>query len=203
MANRHSKKKKIALDHHEDLEVNEGDEKGIQTIHEMIAEALTGVNSSNSSNAVNGSSDYFSKNGPNNFQLDPKTGLPIDVNSDDQEPITLEKIFCKFRNLDCRLSRIEDIILKREVLSMNAETVEKRVPTLLRSEYPYFGNEPSSPTRLGEISSIDPILTSSTDILSAYSNFPSSSAYSLQLSELVSKMKRVDDIRVISELCFC
>lgn len=202
MAGRHAKKKRVVHDY-EDLEVNEGDEKRIQTIHEMINEALIGTNSNNLGSA--GDSIYPPRNnGSNGFRTDPETGNLIYTNSEDHVPVTLDRLFSQFQDLDSRLSRVEDIVLKREILFMNTDAGEKRATTLTGSEYPCYGNDLfTSPSRLSDLSTINPILTSSADILSGYSSFPGSSIYSLQSSELASKMKRVNDIRVRRLMIIC
>lgn len=195
MAGRHSKKKKMFQNEQrqDDLEVviNEGDEKGVQSIHEMITKALMGT--------VNEAGDTMSTNGPNNFQTDSDTVNMVYMNYADQGPVTLEKLFDQFRNLDGRLSRVEEIVLKRE---LNLNTGEKRVTTLARSRHPGFVNDTiSSPSRFGEFSTINPLLTSSTDILSvAYSDLTDPSAFSsFQSSGLASNMKRGNDIRVTKD----
>lgn len=121
--------------------------------------------------------------------------------------LTLGKLYLKFKNLDFRLNRVEEVILKREESGSN-KPVKKRVTTFSRSGYHSIdpgifeqsndlNHHPSS--SLLDVTSINPILTSGTDILSLVS-YKNNSAYSLPLSGQSSvsiRALRKDDIKVI------
>lgn len=117
--------------------------------------------------------------------------------------LTLGKLYSKFRNLDFRLTRVEEIILKREDLGVGS-TGKKRVTKLSGSGYhgvdPGYvnsrllnDNDPtSSNNQSNDLISINPILTSSNHMMTLMDSIQNRSTYSLS-----SKVKRIDEIKVI------
>jgi hypothetical protein len=168
-------------------------EEDLQSIHDMITEALLCHTTSPSTTAQQTNIDpqFLQDHG---HQITDQDNL-IYV-TDSGEEITLRKLFLQFKNLDFRLSRVE------EVIQTHDENAVKKRAHMARSNYtnPCFETESSSssPSRLnGEISSINPILTSSNDMLLSMEFNQNSSAFSLP-SISKSKVKRKDEIKVLS-----
>lgn len=158
----------------------------IQTIHEMISEALMGT-SSNTKPLDSGYTDANCKLDQEDIYNDPGT-------------LTLGKLYSQFKDLDSRLTRVEDIIYKQEDLVGKKRTTT----TLARSDYsvdPCFVNDQgTSPSRLSDFTTINPILTSSADILSI-SSFGNTESFSYSLASsqtpLLNAVQNKDDIKVI------
>lgn len=175
-----------------------GKEKGeIQTIHEMITEALMGTGHSNTP-----LDSVYTDTNIKSVQLSNEQGNLIHMN-DRSGPLTLGKLYSQFKDLDLRLAQVEEVIYKREDF-----VGKKRAPTLSRSQYsadPCFPvDQGGSPSRLSDFTTINPILTSSADILSITS-FPDSDsfAYSLNTTQYnkSSKIQKKDDIKVFTVIC--
>ena len=172
---------------------NQSGDDQIRTIHEMITEALMGTIPSNID------SEYT------NFNVtDHETQLLYNSNANEENShLNLGKLYLQIQNLDFRLSRVEKMIAKRD--NFGGNTVKKRVLTLSRSEYsgsndPCFGvssnSEVENPSSTG-LTTINPILTSSNDILNLDNFQDSSSSYSLpSISSLrPNKIQRKDEIK--------
>lgn len=160
----------------------------IQTIHEMITEALmgTGTNTTPLDSVytdANFQTDHFPPDQRSNMYMNNETGS-----------LTLGKLYYQFKDLDSRLTRVEEVIYKRE-----DAVGKKRATTMARSEFPSdpcFGlDQGTSPSRLSDITTINPILTSSNDILSI-SSFQNSLSYTLPTQPSSSKVQKKDDIKV-------
>ena len=163
--------------------------KDIQAIHEIISEALLGA----SSNTKPLSSGYTLSN----FESD---RLRI-INSNDLETLEIGKLYLKFKDLDSRLTRVEEIIYKNEDF-----VGQKRTTTLARSDYStdpcYIIDQGTSSSRLSDFTSINPILTSSADILSI-SSFGKSESYAYSHSSQAPRsisIQKKEDIKVIFQV---
>lgn len=158
----------------------------IQTLHEMISEALMGT----SSNTKPLDSVYTDAN--------PEDLIYNMNNNNDSGTLTLGKLYYQFKDLDSRLTRVEDIIYKQDDL-----VGKKRTTTLARSDYSadpcFVKDQGTSPSRLSDFTTINPILTSSADILSI-SSFGNSESFSYSLGSQTPQFNSVqkkDDIKVI------
>ena len=182
------------------IEGNQLGDEGIKTIHEMISEALMGTGTTSID------SGYTNANFNSNSLTGDETQLIYSSNDNGEESqLTLGKLYLQFQNLDFRLSRVEKVIAKRDDFGGN--TVKKRVTTMPRSRYP-GSNDPcfgvSSNPDVGSpstgLTTINPILTSSTDMLNMDSFQGSSSAYSLSSISTTThhnKIQRKDEIKVL------
>ncbi len=164
----------------------------IQVIHEMITEALMGTGSNTAPldsvyTDANFRTDYFPADQRNSMYMNSETG-----------PLTLGKLYYQFKDLDSRLTRVEEVIYKRDDV-----VGKKRATTMARSEFPNdpcFGlDQGTSPSRLSDLTTINPILTSSTDILSI-SSFQNSLSYPLPTQPSSNKIQKKDDIKV-TDIC--
>lgn len=166
----------------------------IQTIHEMITEALMGTGTNN----LPLDSVYTNTN----FKNDHDQSRHVMYMNNETTPLTLGKLYSQFKDLDLRLTRVEEVIYKRDDF-----IGKKRAPTLARSEFsddPCFGADQGEiPSRLSEFSTINPILTNSNDILSMPS-YPTSllSSYSATPLPKSVKIQKKDDIKVIGSILF-
>lgn len=180
-------------------------DEDVKTIHEMISEALMGT-----SPPSNIDSQYQGVNfGPNDL-TDNEAQLLYNAitNNENESGLTLGKLYLQFQNLDSRLTRVEEVIAKQGVVGCN--TGRKRVPTMSRSgEYPgsndfCFGighNSDVINTSGSGLTTINPILTSSNDIMNMDTFQDSSSAYSLHSVRSASnnpRIQRKDEIKVKS-----
>lgn len=173
----------------DEKKIESGEVKGagtgeIQTIHEMISEALMGT----SKPLDSGYTDA-------NCKLNQEDGHIYN----DSGILTLGKLYSQFKDLDFRLTRVEDIIYKQEDLVGKKRTTRR----LASSDYsvdPCFVNDQgTSPSRLSDFTTINPILTSSADILSI-SSFGNTESFSYSLASsqtpLSNTVQNKDDIKV-------
>lgn len=176
------------------------DDEGIKTIHEMISEALMGTTSNGTD------SRSLDAHFNTNILTDHETQLLYSSLSGNGEEthLTLGGLFLKFQNLDFRLSRVEGVISKRDDFGGNP--VRKRVTTLPRSLYPgstdiCFSSTSSHNTDNSSpgLATIDPILTSGTEMLNMDSFQGGNSSYSLSsMATRHGKIQRKDEIKVFS-----
>lgn len=165
----------------------------IQSIHEMISAALLGTSS------ITRPSDFVYTD--TNFKTDhlsDQSGTITNMNND-SGVLTLGKLYYQFKDLDSRLTRVEEVIYKQDDF-----VGKKRTITLSRSDYSadpcFVADQGTSPSRLSEFSSINPILTSSNDILSI-SSFGNSDSFTYSLaaqSQQLNNVQKKDDIKVIA-----
>ena len=165
----------------------------IRSLQEMIDEALMDTDISGTTSRLDSGytdADYVDQDQDQNQN---HHHLMYLTETDDGN-LTLGKLFLKFKNLDFRLSRIEEVISKQ-----NDDLKGKKRSTTMhtRSNYPGFiSDQETSPSRLLGITTIDPILTNSNDMLSlGQFQSSSSSAYSLPALSRA-KVKRKDEIKV-------
>lgn len=169
----------------------------IQSIHEMISEALMGTSSGTRPldyvyNGANFKTDNIS-------QTADQRSLIYNLNNSDPGLLTLGKLYSQFRDLDLRLTRVEEVIYKQDDM-----VGKKRTTTMTRSDYssdPCFiaDHQGTSPSRLSDFTTINPILTSSADILSI-SSFGNSDSFAYSLASPTpqsSNTQKKDDIKVI------
>lgn len=173
-----------------------GDEEGeVQSLHEMITEALMG-------NISIDSSSYTNANFNTNNLPEHEAQLLYTANETHEEAqFTLGTLYQKLQDLDSRLTRVE-MVIKRE--DFGGYAVKKRAPTLSRSTYPgstdpCFGGSSNSglgsPSSTG-LTTINPILTSSNEILSMNSYQGSSSSFSLSTISHPKKIQSKNEIKV-------
>ena len=161
----------------------------IQSIHEMISEALMGSSNTRPLDYV-----YTGANLP--LTTDQRS-LIYNLNND-SGPLTLGKLYSQFKDLDLRLTRVEEVIYKQDDL-----IGKKRATTMTRSDYssePCFvaDHQGTSPSRFSDFTTINPILTSSADILSI-SSFGNSDSFAYSLASQTpqpSNTQKKDDIKV-------
>lgn len=179
-------------------------EDNIQRLHAMINEALQGkigldthtTTTTEFSNA-NFNQDHLNDQSVNMYSAEGER--------DDDSNLSLGKLYLKFRNLDFRLTRVEEIIIKREEMGSRG-TGKKRVTNRpgYHSVDPGYGSQSeivnSSPSsRLNDLISINPILTNSTEILTSLDSYQGSSVYSLpsiNQASTSSTAQRKDEIKV-------
>lgn len=101
--------------------INEGE---LQSLHEMITEALM-----TSGNASQLDSVYPNIQISDQNHLRDQEGDLMYLN-DNEDILTLGKLYFQFKNLDLRLSRVENVILKSEPVKKRALT-----PIQIRSDY--------------------------------------------------------------------
>lgn len=165
-------------------------DEGIKTIHEMISEALLGTTSIST-----GSPTHFNTSG----LTDQEIQLLYTLNGNEGESqLTLGELYSKYQNLDFRLSRVERVIAQRD------DVDTKRVAQMPRSDYTcsndFFFNSSNITSPSHNMATIDPILTSTTDILkNNFQGDSSASAYSPSpsVSNRHNMFQKKDEIKVL------
>jgi len=161
----------------------------IQSIHEMISEALLGTSSSTKP------LDYVYTGANLPLKTDQRSVYNL---NNDSGPLTLGKLYSQFKDLDLRLTRVEEVIYKQD-----DSVGKKRATSMTRSDYssdPCFvsDHQGTSPSRFSDFTTINPILTSSADILSI-SSFGNSDSFAYSLASQTpqpSNTQKKDDIKV-------
>lgn len=182
-------------------ESRESSEGSIHSLQDMINEALNEKIDTSSSATV---SISHIDSGILNQDYIPDQESFIKNLEQNQTNFAIENLYSKFKNLDTRLTRVEEVILTRE--DLRSDTGNKRVTTLgyhnicnpcFKNASVILDSTASSSDSSSHLASIDPISTRSTDILSI-DQFHGKSYYSLPSN----KVCRKDDIKVKNSIYY-